>query len=113
MIIKAKDAPVKKVGPMIIKEYKINPDFSGTLIEIDGDHGKMKCLNEDRIYFILEGTGIFILNDKEHKVSEHDLIFVPKNTPYNIIGKLKYFLVCSPEFNPEDDVLLDYPNICK
>ena len=107
MIIKSKDAPVKKVGSMIIKEYKINPDFSGTMIEIDCDHGKMKCLNEDRIYFILKGAGLFILDDKEHEVSEHDLIFVPKNTPYNIKGKLKYFLICSPEFNPEDDVFLD------
>lgn len=107
MLIKAKDAPVKKIGPMIIKEYIINKDFSGTIVEIDGDHGKMKCLNEDRIYFILEGAGSFILEDKEHEVSKDDLIFVPKNSPYNIKGKLKYFLVCSPEFNPEDDVFLD------
>ena len=106
MIIKSEDANRKKVGPMIINEYKINSNFSGALIEIDGDHGALKCLKEDRIYFILEGNGKFIINNQEKEVSANDLIFVPKETPYNIIGKMKYFLICSPEFNPEHDVFL-------
>ena len=36
----------------------------------------------------------------------NDLIFIPKDTTYNIIGNLKFFLICSPEFNPNDDVPL-------
>ena len=92
---------------MKITEYKINPNFSGALIEIDGDHGKIKCINEDRIYFIVEGNGKFIINNKEEAVSENDLVFIPKNMPYNIIGKMKYFLICSPEFNPKDDIPLE------
>lgn len=91
---------------MIINEYEINPNFSGALVEINGDHGKLKCLKEDRIYFIIEGKGEFDLDGKVSKINQGDLIFVSRNTPYNIIGKIKYFLVCSPEFNPEDDVFL-------
>lgn len=91
---------------MIINEYKINSNFSAALIEINGDHGKVKCIGEDRIYFILDGEGKFIISDVESEVNPNDLIFVPKNTPYNIIGKLKFFLICSPEFNPMDDVHL-------
>lgn len=106
MIIKHIDTNQKEKGNMKISEYKINPDFSGTLIEINGIHGKMKCLKEDRIYFIIEGIGKFIINAKEEVVSKNDLVFIPKNTPYDISGKLKYFLICSPEFNPKDDVLL-------
>ncbi len=106
MIIKSEDTNQKKVGPMIINEYKINSNFSGALIEINGDHGLLKNLKEDRIYFIIEGNGSFIINNQEKDVSLNDLIFVPKETPYNIIGKMKYLLICSPEFNPEDDVLL-------
>ena len=86
--------------------YKDGVLFSGTLTEIDGNHGAIKCLKEDRIYFITEGSGKFIIDNKEDTVSVDDLIFIPKNTPYNIIGKMKYFLVCSPEFNPKDDVFL-------
>ncbi len=107
MIIKYLDANKKERGPMKITEYKMSPNFSGALIEIDGHHGKIKCLKEDRIYFIIEGNGKFIINDKEETVSDNDLVFIPKNTSYDIIGKLKYFLICSPEFNPKDDISLD------
>ena len=106
MIIKYLDTNKKEKGPMKITEYKINPNFSGALIEIDGRHGKIKCLNEDRIYFIIESDGKFIINNKEEIVSKNDLVFIPKNTPYDIVGKLKYFLICSPEFNPKDDISL-------
>lgn len=104
MIIKNKDANKKKIGSMKIAEYKINSNFSGALISIDGNHGKVKCLNEDRIYFIVEGGGKFIIDDEEKVVEVNDVIFVPKETPYNMIGRMKYFLVCSPEFNPKDDI---------
>jgi len=107
MIIKSKDANQKKVRVMNINEYKINSNFSGALIEINGDHGAIKCLKEDRIYFIIEGHGIFIINDEKNNISPNDLIFIPKNTPYNIIGKIKFFMICSPEFNPDDDVSLE------
>lgn len=91
---------------MQIQEYKINKNFSAALIEINGDHGAIKCLKEDRIYFILEGAGKFIINNEAEEVSANDLIFIPRNTPYNIIGKIKYFLICSPEFKKGDDVFL-------
>ncbi|MFC2142834.1 cupin domain-containing protein [Candidatus Aenigmatarchaeota archaeon] len=104
MIVKKGDR--KERGPMKIDEYKINSDFSAALIEIDGDHGKIKCINEDRVYFIVEGEGKFVINDEENVVSKEDVIFIPKNTPYNIVGKMKWFMICSPEFNPKDDVVL-------
>lgn len=40
MLIK-KSKEHKEIGPMKIWEYKINPDFSAALIEIDGNHGKI------------------------------------------------------------------------
>lgn len=106
MIIKKFQAFKKEVGPMIINEYKINSNFSSAYVEINGNHGKLKCLNEDRIYFVVEGEGKFVVNEEETSVAAQDLVFIPKNTPYDIIGDLKYFLVCSPEFKPEDDVFL-------
>jgi len=106
MFIKWSETNQKKVWPMIINEYKINSQFSGALIEIDGDHWELKCLNEDRIYFIISWNWKFILDSVEKDIRGSDLIFVPKETPYNIIWKMKYFLVCSPEFDPKDDVFL-------
>lgn len=96
----------KQFGPMKISEYKINTKFSAALIEINGNHGTIKCIGEDMIYFIIEGSGEFVLDGKTSKVTANDLIFVPENTPYNIICKMKYLIVHSPEFNPKHDVLL-------
>jgi mannose-6-phosphate isomerase-like protein (cupin superfamily) len=103
MIIRFSDTNHKERGPMKINEYKINPDFSGALIEIDGKHGVVRCKAEDRIYFIIEGEGKFIIDGKESEVGKNDLVFIPKNTAYDIIGKMKFFLICSPEFKPEHD----------
>ncbi|MBI4895072.1 MAG: hypothetical protein HY831_01130 [Candidatus Aenigmarchaeota archaeon] len=64
MIIKSKDTILKEKISMKINEYKINKTFNVALIEINGKHGKLKCIKEDRIYFILEGTGDFIIDDK-------------------------------------------------
>ena len=82
MVIKHSETNKKESGPMKISEYKINSDFSGALIEIDGEHDKIKCLREDRIYFIISGNGKLFINDNEQEISENDLVFVPKNTPY-------------------------------
>jgi len=102
MIIKHKDTNKKEVRNMKITEYRFDPNFSGSLIEIDGEHGETKSLREDRIYFVLEGSGKFIVDGEEDQVSPNDLVFVPKNTPYNMIGQMKYLLVHSPEFKPKE-----------
>ena len=107
MYIAGKEAKVKHVGSMKIKEYKMTSQFSGALIEIDGTHGKLKCLKEDRIYYIVDGEGEFSVEDESFTVTEEDVVFIPMNTIYDFSGKMKFFLICSPEFKPEDDAYLD------
>ncbi len=92
---------------MNIKEYKLTQQYSGALIEINGNHGKVKCLNEDRIYYIAEGSGDFFIEEEKYSVKRDDVVFIPINTAYNFVGKMKIFLVCSPEFKKEDDVRLE------
>lgn len=106
-MIKASEANKIRIGNMEIGEYLINKDFSGALISIKGAHGKSRCLREDRVYFILEGSGLFIIDGKEHTASANDLIFIPKSTPYDIKGNLKFFLLCSPGFRQEDVEMLN------
>ncbi|UCD04560.1 MAG: hypothetical protein JSW73_02925 [Candidatus Woesearchaeota archaeon] len=96
-----------KRDPMTIFPYKINPEFSAALIKLDGIHGPVMCKGEDRIYFILEGEGKFIIGNAEVNVEKEDLVFIPMKTPYDIMGTMKYLLICSPEFDPKDDVWLE------
>ena len=107
MHIDGEQANNKKVGPMNIKEYKLTPKFSGTLIEIDGNHGKIKNLREDRVYYIVDGSGTFIVGNEEFLVKKDDVVFIPMNTIYNFVEKMKIFLVSSPEFKKENDVFID------
>ena len=107
MFLKSSDLYAKKVGSMQITEYPINTQFSGALIEIDGHHGKMKCLSQDRIYYVVSGEGEFTLEEETQSVQAKDVVFVPMNTPYDFSGKLTVFLVCSPKFKAEDDVMVE------
>lgn len=104
MFLKHQDARLKKAGAMSIFEYPINANYSGALIDLDGYHGNIKCIGEDRIYFIISGTGEFLIDGEKSTVAANDLVFIPKNTTYDIKGKLHYFLVCAPAFSPEHDV---------
>jgi mannose-6-phosphate isomerase-like protein (cupin superfamily) len=108
VLVKKSRAKLKVRKPMKIHEYNLGTKrFSCAMIAIDGDHGKIKALKSDRIYFILSGKGVFEIAGKKYSVSKGDLLLVPKKTPYNIIGKMRYFLVNSPAFDPKDDVLLE------
>jgi mannose-6-phosphate isomerase-like protein (cupin superfamily) len=89
--------------------YSTKEDFknaSAIYFEIDGTHGKVKSTLNDRVYFIIEGEGEFIINDEVIPVKKFDVIIVPKNTPYNYRGKMKMFLVHTPAFDPEFDIKL-------
>ena len=107
MLVKKSQANLKVRKPMRIHEYNFSPKYSAAMIEINGDHGKVKSLRGDRIYFITSGKGVFVIDGKENAVSEGDLVFIPKKTPYNIIGRMKFFMMNSPAFEPEEDVRLD------
>jgi mannose-6-phosphate isomerase-like protein (cupin superfamily) len=108
MLVKKSQAKLKIKKPMKIHVYDFGTKkYDAALIGINGNHGKVKALKSDRIYFILSGKGIFEVAGKKLTVSKGDLVFVPKKTPYNIIGKMRFFLVNSPAFNPKEDVNLE------
>jgi len=107
MYISGEQANKKSVGTMHIQEYEITPQFSGAVIDIDGTHGRVKCMAEDLIYFVAQGSGVFFVSDKKYDVKKDDVVFIPKKTIYNFSGKMKLFLVCSPEFKQEDYQYID------
>jgi mannose-6-phosphate isomerase-like protein (cupin superfamily) len=95
------------------KAYNNSSDFknaSAAFFEVTGRHGKVKSLVSDRIYYIMEGEGEFIINEKAVPVKAGDVIIVPKNTPYDYRNKgkvLKLFLVHTPAFEPDGEVNLE------
>jgi mannose-6-phosphate isomerase-like protein (cupin superfamily) len=90
--------------------YNSKDDFAnmcGAFIIVTGRHGKIKNMKSDRIYFVIEGSGKFIVNDKVIEVKKTDIVLIPKNTPYDFEGEMKLFLVTSPSFDPKDEIKLE------
>ncbi|MCD6477996.1 MAG: cupin domain-containing protein [Candidatus Aenigmarchaeota archaeon] len=96
------------------KAYNNSSDFkdaSVALFEVTGRHGKVKSLVSNRVYYVLEGEGEFIIDEKTIPVKPTDVIIIPKNTPYDykaIKGTvLKLLLVHTPSWAPEKEVKLE------
>lgn len=56
------------------------------------------------IYYIYEGSGLFVLNDEKLEVKATDLVAIPPKTRIYYFGKMKMILTVSPVFKPEDEV---------
>jgi mannose-6-phosphate isomerase-like protein (cupin superfamily) len=85
-------------------------EASVSVFYVTGSHGKVKSLVSNRIYYVLEGEGEFIINNEIIPVKITDVVIVPKNTPYDYKAKkgttLKLFLVHSPSWNSDKEVKL-------
>ncbi len=84
-------------------------DASVAYFEVTEAHGKVKTTLSDRIYFILDGEGEFVIDGKKVQVRKTDVVIIPKNTPYDYRAKksiLKLFLVHVPAYDPKYEVKL-------
>lgn len=96
------------------RAYNSKEEFDGAsaaYFEVtDKGHGKVKTTLSDRVYYVLEGSGEFIVGGKSEEVSQSDVVIVPKDTPYDYRAAqgtvMKLFLVHTPAFNPENEVKL-------
>lgn len=54
-------------------------------------------------WFIIDGDGIFVIDDEKIEVGSKDLVVVPPNRRIYYFGKMKMLLCTSPAFNPENE----------
>jgi mannose-6-phosphate isomerase-like protein (cupin superfamily) len=55
------------------------------------------------IFYIIEGSGTWYLEDKPQDVSAGDVVIIPPNTRFYYRGKLKQVCVTSPAWEPEGE----------
>lgn len=55
------------------------------------------------MYYIYEGSGMFVLNDEHIEAKATDLIVVPPDTRIHYFGKMKMVLTVTPAFKEEDE----------
>ena len=101
-IIRSKDLKEKDYGATkvadIINEDGIN--FSVAQVRKIGDDIKLGLDKEsDVAYYVLEGKGKCIINNKEYEIRKGDLVFLPKGTKYKNLKGLKLLAIASPRFD--------------
>ncbi len=86
------------------------PNASAAYFEVTGEHGMVKSKLSDRVYFVLGGSGKFVIGKESIRVTLGDVIIVPRDTPYNyraLTGStLKLFLVHTPAYDPTKEIKL-------
>ena len=83
--------------------YEFQPlkdqDFAVHLVDVHKGHDTFiisKALT--RIYYIIEGTGVFTIDNQKYDVAPGLLVEVPPGVEYSYSGSMKIFLVSHPRW---------------
>lgn len=83
--------------------YEFQPlkdqDFAVHLLDVHGGHDTFmisKALT--RIYYIIEGTGVFTIDNQRYDVAPGLLVEVPPGVEYSYSGAMKILLVSHPRW---------------
>ena len=82
------------------------PRMSAAIFTLHGSCQKMKSLNSDRLYYVINGTATFTIKSKKQLVKSGELVIIPMNTPYSYAGDMECFLVHSPAFDKTKEIKL-------
>ncbi len=78
---------------------------SANVVHVSVDEGHFEefmDVEAHYIYYIIEGSGVFVLDDKKVEAKATDLIVIPPKTRIHYFGKMKMTLVVSPAYKEEN-----------
>ena len=83
-------------------EYPMNKkNITGALVNIDGrclDIGYAVNLKCKEISYVINGSGLIAIENKEISISERDLILIDINEKYFWKGSMELFVSCTPSW---------------
>lgn len=86
-------------------EYPLgDKDINGAVIELRGRYpDKGRTVNEKckELAYIIKGSGRLVVEDKETKLQEEDLILIEPGERFFWEGNLIMFMPCTPAWYPE------------
>ncbi len=78
------------------------PDASVVYQEtIKGHSEEFYHTKSNFIFFIIEGSGTWFIEDVPHKVNAGDVVIIPPNKRFYYKGSLKQVCITSPAWEPE------------
>ena len=86
-------------------EYPLgDKDINGAVIELNGRYpGKDRAVNLKckEMAYVIKGSGKLVVEEKEIKLNEGDLVLIEAGEKYFWEGNMKIFMPCTPAWYPE------------
>jgi mannose-6-phosphate isomerase-like protein (cupin superfamily) len=105
MIFKKEDAPVfEKYGvSMTVYNSKEECPLAAVVYQetLTGHHEEFYHSKSYFIFYIIEGSGTWFIEDKPAEVNAGDVVIIPPGTRFYYKGCLKQVCITSPSWEPE------------
>jgi mannose-6-phosphate isomerase-like protein (cupin superfamily) len=103
-IYKKQDAKTKNKFGVTITSY--GADAPSSIVYEDVEVGHMQEWYSDVStyqWYIIEGTGIYVIDDEKYAVSAGDLVVVPPKHRMHYFGKMKMVLITTPKYDDANE----------
>ena len=71
------------------------------------EKGFRKNLTCTEAFFVLDGEMDIIINGEKQRLKQHDVVYVPLNTPYAVEGKGRTLVFIEPKWDSAQNVQVD------
>ncbi len=108
-ITKAKDIPVTDRGAYAYSKLIVNDEatpFNAIKITVTGTHPTRRIVHGIRNYYVVEGSGTFVVEKDEYKVEEGTIVTIHPGECYSYNGTMKLF-----EFNIPTEGKVEHEDI--
>lgn len=89
----------------LVYEYPLNDkDINGAFVKLTGrepDDGRVVNLVCKELAYVINGGGVIVIEDKEIKLKEGDLVLIEPGEKFFWNGDMELFLPCAPAWYPE------------
>jgi mannose-6-phosphate isomerase-like protein (cupin superfamily) len=106
-VIKGSTVPLQSRGNLKIKVFPKDGTDKTEFIYVESEtgHGGAVIQKEcDFVYYIIEGTGYFTVNDAREDCEAGDLVVIPAGTKYDYTGKMKIVASSTPPWKSEQQL---------
>jgi len=81
----------------VYNEKFSNIDY--VVVNLNGEHGACINTKSTKYWLILDGKANVYLDGEVSEVTQGDFVIINSNIKHNIIGKVKFGVVCNPPFD--------------
>ena len=97
---------------VLILEIEKNSDYSLAFGElVVGEKNKKHKIEMQELYYIIQGQGKMIIEDKEQEIEKGDIITIPAKATQQMINSgsvsLKFLMIVNPPYAPEKEEILE------